>query len=57
LADAVIEAQRYTFANTPALQTVRGQAIQGAWRLWVADLEAQDVGKLNQWGMKITRQT
>jgi subtilisin-like proprotein convertase family protein len=49
--------QRYTFTNTPALQTLRGQPIQGAWRLRIADLEAQDVGKLNQWGVKITRQT
>jgi subtilisin-like proprotein convertase family protein len=49
--------QRYTFTNTPALQTLRGQPIQGTWRLRVADLEAQDAGKLNQWGVKITRQT
>jgi len=37
------------------LQTLRGQTMQGTWRLRIADLEAQDVGKLNKWGLKITK--
>jgi subtilisin-like proprotein convertase family protein len=45
-----------TFAatNTPGLQTLRGQQIQGTWKLKVADLDAIDVGKLNRWALKIT---
>ena len=45
----------YTAATTPGLQALRGQALQGAWKLKVADLEAVDVGKLNRWGLKISR--
>jgi subtilisin-like proprotein convertase family protein len=45
----------YTPATTPALQTLRGQAIAGAWRLKVADLDRLDVGKLNRWALKIVR--
>jgi subtilisin-like proprotein convertase family protein len=46
----------YTPATTPALQTLRGQAIAGAWRLKVADLDRLDVGKLNRWALKIVRE-
>ncbi|HEX5886611.1 MAG TPA: proprotein convertase P-domain-containing protein [Pyrinomonadaceae bacterium] len=52
-ADNIIKT--YTSANTPQLQTLRGQPIQGAWRLRVADLEAADLGKLNNWSLKIQR--
>jgi subtilisin-like proprotein convertase family protein/subtilisin family serine protease len=52
-ADNIIKT--YTSANTPQLQTLRGQPIQGAWRLRIADLEAADLGKLNQWSLKIQR--
>lgn len=45
----------FRFADTPALQALRGQSLQGAWKLRVADLEAVDVGKLNRWGLKISR--
>jgi subtilisin-like proprotein convertase family protein/subtilisin family serine protease len=45
----------FRFADTPALQTLRGQSVQGAWKLRIADLEAADVGKLNRWGVKISR--
>jgi subtilisin-like proprotein convertase family protein len=44
----------YAAANTPGLQTLRGQQIQGTWKLKVADLDAIDVGKLNRWALKIT---
>ena len=43
----------YAAANTPGLQTLRGQQIQGTWKLKVADLDAIDVGKLNRWALKI----
>jgi subtilisin-like proprotein convertase family protein len=43
-------------ANTTALQVLRGQAAQGAWKLRVADLAGQDIGKLNRWALRITRQ-
>ncbi|MDP2603708.1 MAG: proprotein convertase P-domain-containing protein [Deltaproteobacteria bacterium] len=45
----------FRFAGTPSLQTLRGQSLQGAWKLRVVDLEAVDVGKLNRWGLKISR--
>ncbi len=45
----------FRFADTPALQSLRGQSLQGAWKLRVADLEAVDVGKLNRWALKISR--
>ena len=46
----------YTPATQPALQALRGQPIQGAWRLKVADLERLDVGKLNRWALRILRE-
>lgn len=53
-ADNII--QTYTPATTPQLQTLRGQPVQGAWRLRIADLGAADVGKLNRWALKIARE-
>ncbi|MFO0699070.1 MAG: proprotein convertase P-domain-containing protein [Nitrospira sp.] len=44
----------YTSATTSGLASLRGQPVQGAWRLRVADLEARDIGKLNRWGVKIS---
>src|SRR5262249_25297665 len=44
----------YAAANTPGLQTLRGQQIQGTWKLKVVDLDAIDVGKLNRWALKIS---
>jgi subtilisin-like proprotein convertase family protein len=43
----------YKSTATPALAALRGQSVQGAWKLRVADLEAVDMGKLNRWAMKI----
>ncbi|MEK6321045.1 MAG: proprotein convertase P-domain-containing protein [Acidobacteriota bacterium] len=34
---------------------MRGQTLQGAWRLKVANLEAVDEGKLRRWSLKIVR--
>ncbi len=50
--DNVVET--YTTATTPSLETVVGESVAGSWRLKVADLLGQDVGKLNSWGMRIT---
>jgi subtilisin-like proprotein convertase family protein len=46
----------YTPATTPGLQSLRGEAIQGTWKLKVADLEGLDVGKLNRWAVRLVRQ-
>lgn len=46
----------YTQATLPRLQTLRGEAIQGAWRLKVSDREPVDVGKLKRWALKIMRE-
>jgi subtilisin-like proprotein convertase family protein/subtilisin family serine protease len=46
----------YTAATTPALTGLRGQPMQGAWRLRVADRDRVDVGKLNRWILRIERQ-
>jgi subtilisin-like proprotein convertase family protein len=46
----------YTPATAPGLQALNGQAIQGAWKLQVADLESQDIGKLNRWALKIVHE-
>ncbi|WP_020565627.1 S8 family serine peptidase [Methylosarcina fibrata] len=47
--------QTYTTATTPGLASLRGQPVQGAWRLLASDLEARDVGKLNRWSLRIER--
>jgi subtilisin-like proprotein convertase family protein len=46
-------ARNFTGATTPALSTLAGQAVAGAWRLKVMDLAAQDQGKLNAWRVLI----
>jgi subtilisin-like proprotein convertase family protein len=46
----------YTPATTPDLQNLRGEAIEGTWKLQVADLAGADVGKLNRWALRIVRQ-
>jgi subtilisin-like proprotein convertase family protein len=42
---------------TPGLRALRGQPVQGAWKLKIADREAADVGKLNRWALKIALQS
>ena len=44
----------YSAVTTSGLASLRGQPVQGAWRLRVADLEARDIGKLNRWALKIS---
>jgi subtilisin-like proprotein convertase family protein len=36
------------------LATFLGESIQGSWRLRVADLVGQDLGKLNSWRLELT---
>lgn len=40
-------------ATTPGLKALAGETISGKWSLNVADLAAQDQGKLNRWSIKI----
>ena len=42
-----------TFSGLVAFQ---GEQLQGPWRLKVADLAVDDVGKLNKWSLRIERQ-
>lgn len=48
--------QTYTPADSAGLAQLVAQAINinGRWRLNVSDVLAQDVGKLNSWGLKLT---
>jgi len=43
----------YKSMTTAGLQGLRGQNVQGVWKLRVVDLEAVDVGKLNRWALKL----
>lgn len=45
--------QVYSAATTPDLAKLAGETISGTWSLKVADLAAQDEGKLNRWSLKI----
>ncbi len=44
----------FTLANTSNLEVLRGESINGDWRLEVSDLAGLDRGKLNRWSLKIT---
>jgi subtilisin-like proprotein convertase family protein len=46
----------YASQTDLAIAGLRGQAIAGAWKLRVADLERVDTGKLNRWKLRILRQ-
>jgi subtilisin-like proprotein convertase family protein/subtilisin family serine protease len=48
--------KKYTLADTAGLLNLRGQEIQGDWKLQIADVAAVDTGKLNRWSLKIKRQ-
>jgi subtilisin-like proprotein convertase family protein len=43
----------YTGENTPHLQILRGETINGLWRLNVSDRAGADQGKLNRWALKL----
>lgn len=44
----------YTAATALGLQRLRGETTGGLWRLTVSDMEAEDLGKLNRWTLKLT---
>jgi subtilisin-like proprotein convertase family protein len=46
----------FTAASVPGLSVLRGQPMQGPWRLKVADRDRIDTGKLNRWSLRIDRQ-
>lgn len=46
----------FTAASVPGLSTLRGQPMQGQWKLKVADRDRVDTGKLNRWSLRIDRQ-
>lgn len=50
-ADNIIKT--YTESNTSSLQTLRGEPINGSWKLKVSDRAAWDQGKLNRWALKL----
>ena len=43
----------YTGVNTPNLQVLRGEPINGLWKLCVSDRAGADQGKLNRWALKL----
>jgi subtilisin-like proprotein convertase family protein len=52
-ADNIIKT--YTLQTTTDLQKLVGESMQGQWKLKVADLAGQDLGKLNRWSLKLRR--
>jgi subtilisin-like proprotein convertase family protein len=46
----------YSSTSFAALQALRGELINGTWRLRVSDREAVDLGKLNRWSLRIVKQ-
>ena len=45
--------KNYSGATTTALNGLKGESIQGTWRLKVIDNAGADVGKLNKWSLRI----
>ena len=43
----------YSLANTPILTELKGQSIEGDWKLKITDRANADIGKLNFWKLKI----
>ncbi|MEA1976394.1 MAG: proprotein convertase P-domain-containing protein [Chloroflexota bacterium] len=43
----------YTGVNTPNLPVLRGEPINGLWKLYVSDRASADQGKLNRWALKL----
>jgi extracellular elastinolytic metalloproteinase len=44
----------YDSVSSPSVAALIGEPVKGAWELHVADLEAQNVGKLNRWSLLLT---
>ncbi|MCM4151503.1 peptidase [Arenibacter sp. N53] len=53
-ADNIIKV--YDFNNNLKLRSLKGEQIQGNWKLKISDVAGQDVGKLNKWSIKINKQ-
>ncbi|MBI5750578.1 MAG: M6 family metalloprotease domain-containing protein [Hydrogenophilales bacterium] len=45
--------QTWTSASLASLAALSGETMQGNWTLSVRDLEQQDVGRLNWWGLEV----
>ncbi len=45
----------FTFNNTPQLQILGNEEIQGDWVLHVSDHASRDIGKLNRWAIRIDK--
>ena len=43
----------YDNFNTPSVQALLNQNIQGTWQLWIKDLAGADLGKLERWSLRI----
>lgn len=46
----------YDTGNTPSLEELLNESIQGQWQLKVSDVAWRDVGKLNHWSLRIVRE-
>ncbi len=53
-ADNIIKT--YNFVNNINLQPLRGQQLQGNWKLKISDVVGQDTGKLNSWSVKLIKE-
>jgi len=53
-ADNIIKS--YNFTNNLNLMPLKGEQLQGTWKLKVSDVAGQDVGKLNKWSVKIIKE-
>ena len=53
-ADNIIKT--YNFTNNLNLKTLKGQKVQGTWKLKISDVAGQDIGKLNKWSLKLVKE-
>ncbi len=44
-------------ASSPGLRALDGEPLVGSWTLWVQDLAAVDIGRLETWSLEVTRST
>ncbi len=53
-ADNIIKT--YDFNNNTNLKSLKGEKVQGEWKLRVSDVAGQDIGKLNKWSLKLVKE-
>lgn len=53
-ADNIIKS--YNFNNNLNLKSLKGEQMQGNWKLKVSDVAGQDIGKLNKWSVKLIKE-